>query len=154
MEIAFVSFILLSVCSCYGMSGYCLFGRTVPLVYALTRAGWATPEEHDRAQRLSPWLKLIIIIIIIIIIIKALRIVAALLSCYLQEQWTLVLGLGVRSPEPVGQPSSLGGGDVVAQGQGLLLQLLSGVVPGQQAVPLALPPQPETDNIMNRGYTN
>ena len=84
----------------------------------------------------------------------SLRIVAALLSCYLQEQWTLVLGLGVRSPEPVGQPSSLGGGHVVTQGQGLLLQLLSGVVPGQQALPLALPPQPQTDNIMNCGYTN
>ena len=54
----------------------------------------------------------------------------------------------------MGQPGSLSRRDIVAQGQGLLLQLLSGVVPGQQAVPLGLQRVQETNNIMNHGYTS
>ena len=73
---------------------------------------------------------------------------------YLEEQRTLVLSLRTGRPEPVGQRAGLGGGHKVAQGQGLLLQLLSGVVPGQQAVPLGLQRVQETNNIMNHGYTS
>lgn len=57
---------------------------------------------------------------------------------YLKEEWTLALGLWAGRPEPVRKSVRLRRRDVVAQSKGLLLQLLWGIVPGQQALSLAL----------------
>lgn len=64
---------------------------------------------------------------------------------YLEEEWTLAFSLRAGRPEPVRKTVGLCCGDVVAQCQRLLLQLLWGAVPGQQALPLALNPEEEED---------
>ena len=62
---------------------------------------------------------------------------------YLEEEWALVLRLRAGRPEPVRKSICFCSGDVVAQSQRLLLQLLGGIVPGQQALSLTL----QTHNI-------
>lgn len=57
---------------------------------------------------------------------------------YLEEEGTLAFSLRAGRPEPVRKSIGLCRGDIVAQRQRLLLQLLWWAVPGQQALPLAL----------------
>lgn len=65
---------------------------------------------------------------------------------YLEEKWTLTLSLWAGGPEPVRKSVCLCGGDVVTQSQRLLLQLLWWIVPGQQALSLALYTQEKASN--------
>lgn len=66
-------------------------------------------------------------------------ITAAHLQCsYLQEERTLALSLRAGGPEPVRKSVCWCRGDVVAQSQRLLFQLLWWTVSGQQTLPLSL----------------
>lgn len=76
---------------------------------------------------------------------------------YLKEERTLAFSLRARSPEPVRKSVCLCGGDVVAQCQRLLLQLLWRTVSGQQALSLALNTEEEEearDLILNYHVKN
>lgn len=73
---------------------------------------------------------------------------------YLEEEWTLVLSLRAGGPEPVREAIGLRGGDVVAQSERLLLQLLWWTVPGQEALSLALCTTGEGQPLITRRITS
>lgn len=70
---------------------------------------------------------------------------------YLEEEWALVLGLRAGRPEPVGQWSSLGCGDKVAQSHRLLQDVQSLLMGLHTICTLAL--RDNTDEINERSKT-
>lgn len=71
---------------------------------------------------------------------------------YLEEERALVLSLRAGRPEPVGQRSSLGGGDEVAQGHRLLQDVQSLLVGLHPVCTLTL--QDDADGINQRNKTS